>query len=65
MLQQRIERVCTGQARDVQVVPESSNSLLVRMKVRNIATGQQVGQKVLSLPELAPYQVKLEVQIAQ
>ncbi len=63
VLQQRIAKACAGQARDVEIIPVSDSSMTVRMKVRNAAAGQQVGRAVLNLPELTPYQVKLEVQI--
>jgi hypothetical protein len=63
MLQQRIEVACAGVARDVEVISQSSNSLQVSFKVRNAAQGQQLAQKVLNLPELGPYRVKLEVKL--
>jgi hypothetical protein len=62
MLQQRIEQAAHG-AWDVQVVPQSSNSVLVRMRVRNTSAGQQLGQRIMNLPDLKPYQVKMEVQV--
>jgi hypothetical protein len=62
MLQQRIEQAAHG-AWDVQVLPQSSNSVLVRMRVRNTSAGQQLGQRIMNLPDLKPYQVKMEVQV--
>lgn len=64
LLQQRIEMSCAGEVRDVQVIPQSSQSLLVRFKVSNAYQGQALSQKILRMKELAPYQVKLEVQVS-
>lgn len=64
-LKQRIETACGGAARNVAVTVVSAGELQVSARVRTEADGQQVGRKILQLPELAPYRVALDVEVGQ
>ena len=57
--------VCAGSVHDVEVFPESASSLKVKFKVRSAVEAEQVGAKIMQLPELAPYRVNLDVQVGQ
>lgn len=65
MLAQRIETVCGGAARNVEVHLCSANSLYIRVHAPNAAVGQQLGARILKMPELKPYQVSLEVKLTE
>jgi hypothetical protein len=60
-LKRRVEVVCGGAAKGVEVHVRSATSLLICLKAPSTAVGEQLAGKVLSLPELGPYQVDLEV----
>jgi osmotically-inducible protein OsmY len=50
--------------RDVEVVPRSLNSVLVRFKVPSQAEGEDLSPRILALPEFDAYQVDLEVKVS-
>ena len=60
-----IERACAGRARDVELVTRGPSSLLVRVKVGQQADAEFVANTVAKLPELGPYQVLFEMQVAR
>ncbi len=64
-LKQRVETVCGSRGSKVEVVARGGNSLLLRFAVRNEADGQALGRQIMNLPELAPYQVDLKVEVPQ
>jgi hypothetical protein len=61
MLQQRIEGLCVDKAWEVRVEPRSSSAVAIHMKVRDPMAGKELGRQIMRLPELGPYQVKMEV----
>jgi hypothetical protein len=60
-----IERACAGRGRDLEVVPHGPSSLLVRLKVRQPSDAEYLANIIARLPELAPYQVLFEMQVAR
>lgn len=61
-LKRRLERVCGMAAREIHVMGDSASGLRIRIKARNEEEGQRLFDQVMQLPELAPYQVKLQIQ---
>jgi hypothetical protein len=59
-----IERVCVNRGRDLELIPQSQSTLLVRLKVRQVADAQYLANVISKLPELAPYKVLFEMQVA-
>jgi len=59
-----IEEISKGAARGVHVECKGVDECTIRFKVHNEAEGRDIGPKVMKLPELAPYKVHLEVQVA-
>ena len=59
----RIEETCGGAARDLRVQSAGDNQCTILCKVRNKTEGQEIGRKIMNLPELAPYKVDLQVQV--
>jgi hypothetical protein len=59
-----IERACTGRGRDIELVPEGPSTLLVRLKVRQVADAQYLANLISRLPELASFKVIYEMQVA-
>jgi hypothetical protein len=64
-LRSRIEAVCAGAAREVEVTAGTENNLRIRLKVASEPEAARLSEKVLGLPELAPYDVTLDVQVAR
>jgi hypothetical protein len=62
-LKERIAQVCAGSARDVTVQPGSGNSLRISLKVRDLAIGARLGNELTHMPELAPYNVYLQIPV--
>jgi hypothetical protein len=62
-VKQRVLAACGKSARDVEVIARSNVNLLIRLKVPDVAMGEQLGPQILALPDLEPYQVDLEIQI--
>ncbi|HXG12286.1 MAG TPA: BON domain-containing protein [Gemmataceae bacterium] len=63
-LRSRIEAVCEGATRGVDVIIKSENSLGIRIKILRSTDAPRLSEKILNLPELAPYDVSLEVEVA-
>lgn len=63
-LRQRIEKVCGSEAREVEVVQQSAKSLRIQFKVARVEDGPRLSEKILRLPELAPYEVAMEIRVA-
>jgi hypothetical protein len=60
-----IERVCAGRGREVEVAVRGPTSLLVRLKVRHPADAEYLANAISRMPELAPYHVQFEMQVAK
>jgi hypothetical protein len=60
-----IERVCAGRGHDVDVAARGPTSLMVRLKVRHPADAEYLANAISRMPELAPYQVQFEMQVAK
>jgi hypothetical protein len=59
-----IERACVGRGREIELVPQGPSTLLVRLTVRQVADAQYLANIISRLPELAPYKVLFEMQVA-
>jgi len=62
-LKQRVEAVCGKAASDVEVNVQPNKRLVVQMKARTKDEGEQLGLRIMALPELAPYQVDLAISV--
>jgi osmotically-inducible protein OsmY len=62
-LQRQIQSLCGRQARDVVVAAQHDGSVLVRVKVANHAIEDQLSRKILALPEMQSWQVRLLIEI--
>jgi hypothetical protein len=60
-----IERVCAGRGRDLDVSVCGPSSLLVRLRVRQPGDAEYLANAISRMPELAPYQVQFEMQVAR
>lgn len=60
-----VERACIGRGRDLELIPNGRTSLLVRLKVRQSSDGELLANVIARLPELEPYQVLFEMQVAR
>jgi hypothetical protein len=60
-----IERVCGGRGHDLDVSVCGPSSLLVRLKVGQPADAEYLANAISRMPELAPYQVQFEMQVAR
>jgi hypothetical protein len=60
-----IERVAAGRGRDLDVMAVGPGSLLVRLKVRQPYDAEYLANAISRMPELAPYQVQFEIQVAR
>lgn len=61
LIKQRIETVFRGSVRDVNVRATSDKQLRITLHVVRPSEGQAIGKRIMDLPELAPYQVDLQV----
>jgi hypothetical protein len=59
-----IERACAGRGRDIELLPEGPTTLLVRLKVRQVADAQYLANLISRLPELSTFKVLYEMQVA-
>ena len=59
-----VDQACAGRARDVEVIARGPSSLMVRLKVRQAADAEYLANTISRLPELGPYQVLFEMQVA-
>jgi hypothetical protein len=62
-LQGLIQAACLGQADDLHVELKSSRQLEVGYKARNAQDAEQVARRVLTLPELKPFQVTVKAKV--
>jgi hypothetical protein len=63
-VKKQIEDVCGGAAK-VNVVARSATDLLVQLKVRSEAEADRLTGKILTMPELGPYHVELDVKMTE
>jgi osmotically-inducible protein OsmY len=63
-LRQRITAVCGRQAREVRVEPQRDGSVQVRVRVTSSSIGDQLTNKILTIPEMASPNVRLTMDIA-
>jgi hypothetical protein len=63
-LKQQIQTACGLPARDLEVVATSAKTLDVRLKAHSLAQGELLSEKLFKMPELGPYEVHLDVQVA-
>jgi hypothetical protein len=62
-LQQRIAGVCGKSAKDVEVTTNAGKSLLIRVQATNAAEGEKLSDLIFRIPELAPYEVSLDIAV--
>jgi hypothetical protein len=62
-IRQRVLQVCDGKARDLQLQKVASDRLKISLKVADAKEGEKLAAKILSITELGPFQVDLEVQL--
>jgi hypothetical protein len=62
-LKNRIALACGKAAQDVQITAMSETRVAIRVKAHNEREGEELAAKILTLPELRPYQVSLDVPI--
>jgi hypothetical protein len=63
-LRVRVVQACAGAGRNPEVYPRGPTGLLVRVKVRRALDAEVLANRISALPELAPYQVAFEMQVA-
>jgi hypothetical protein len=59
----RIEQVGGPAVHDARIQSAGGNQCVIQLKVRSRQEGQEIGQKIMNLPELAPFKVDLQMQI--
>jgi hypothetical protein len=59
-----IAQACVGKGRDLEVMQKGPGSLVVRVKVRKSGDAEALASRIALLPELAPYEVAFQMQIA-
>ncbi len=62
-LQKHIAAACGRAAKDVEITTLPDKSLQVRIQARSAQEGDLIAAKVFQMPELAPYQVSLDVPV--
>lgn len=65
VLRSTIETVIAGRGRELEMYYRGPNNLLIRLKVRAAADAEQVANLISKLPEIGPYQVTYEIEVAQ
>lgn len=60
-----IQRACADRGRDLELVPQGPANLIVRLKVRQSADAEYLANVIARLPELGPYKVLFEMQVAR
>lgn len=58
---QRIQNLGGAKVHDIRIQSHGSNDCIIHVTVRNAADGQEVGKKIIDMPELTPYKVDLQV----
>jgi len=64
-LLQKIHDLGGVAVQDARIHCTSKNACVIQVVVRSRAEAQEIGQKVLKMPELVPYKVDLKVEVAQ
>jgi osmotically-inducible protein OsmY len=64
-LQQRIAGVCSKPAQDVEVTKLSEKTLLIRVKATDASEGEKLSDLIFRIPELAPYEVSLDIPVVR
>jgi hypothetical protein len=59
----RVRSTCGTGAAEVKLIPQSARDLRVEFKVHSDADGARIAEKILLMPELAPYHVDLDVKV--
>jgi hypothetical protein len=59
-----IRTACGGLVEGLEITLNSGNRLQVHFRVKNDADVESIGQKIMDLPELAPYQVSLDLTVS-
>jgi hypothetical protein len=63
-LKQRVEQVCGGAARDIEILQASPTDIQVHFRVPNSDEGKRLSALIMELPELAPpCQVHLQMEL--
>ncbi len=62
-LKQRIEAACGSGSHDIQVMSRGAKDLQVVVTVKSEAEAQRLSAKILEMPELAPYEIDLRVEL--
>jgi hypothetical protein len=62
-IKQRIVAVCGSTARSVSVAPRGGKHLQISVTVQTEAEAQRLSEKILDMPELAPFEVDLHVEL--
>jgi hypothetical protein len=62
-LRKCIEAACEGGARDIEVIARPGGSLRIQFKVANPADATRLSEKVLHLPDLAMFDVSLDIEV--
>jgi len=63
-LKQQIKSVCGRKAREVKVEVQHDGSLLVKVKVPNLAAEKELTGKILTIPALSTPNVHLAVEVS-
>jgi hypothetical protein len=64
-LQEQIARVCGKPAQDVQVTNQGVKTLLIRVKASDESEGPKLSDLIFRIPELAPYEVSLDIAVVR
>lgn len=62
-IKERIETLCGQAARQVQVISRGGKHLQIELAVASEAEAQRLSKVILDMPELAPYEVDLRVEL--
>jgi hypothetical protein len=62
-LRKRIAVACGKDPADIEVTPVSEKNIRVRVKVISAESGDLISTKIFQIPELAPYEVSLEISV--
>ncbi|OAI54571.1 hypothetical protein AYO44_03235 [Planctomycetaceae bacterium SCGC AG-212-F19] len=65
VLFQRIQKVGGAKVQDIRIQSRGGNDCVIHVTVKNAADGQEVGKKIIDMPELTPYKVDLQVHLSR